>query len=208
MRHEWINVDNCGYSQLWGIKLLPFIENLEDYTVRDLLKRQTDDLRGRISLSIIGQAGARSGILPMFPIPKGSAGWRLYQLFGIDLDEYLAVDRRNLIRRYPGQQSLGGDVFPIHEARERAAEIAQTLSNRHVLFMGQGVASAFGKSGWVTANGRKQRSLLEWSDDADYNYQYAIFPHTGSLNRWWNDFINTKRAKLFLKLAYRDRFYK
>lgn len=153
----------------------------------------------------------------MFPLPKSSSGWYLHHLFEISLDEYLAIDRRNLIEMWPGSEAertgtlargSSGDVFPIHEARARAALITPTLAGRYVLFMGRGVAGAFGKGGRVEAGEHQQPDILEWNVDAKNLYEYAIFPHTSRVSRWWNTPANRKRARAFLKLTYQERFYK
>lgn len=181
----------------------------EDYSVRDLIRlsRNVDKLAGQIILTVIGQGPSISGRFAMFPFPKQSAGWHLHQMMGINMDEYLAIDRRNLIDRWLGSKGKG-DVFPIHEARANAKRMTPTLCARNVLFLGRGVASAFGKSGRITAGKRHLPEMLEWCVDQENNYEYAIFPHPSRVNQWWNDPINVKCAVLFMKRCYTQRFYR
>lgn len=177
--------------------------------VVDLLKRQRelDDLADEINLTIIGQASAKCGRLPMFPLPKGSAGWHLYDLMNVTMDEYLATDRRNLIDYYPGPKKGGGDVFPIHEARSNAERITRSLGGRSVLLMGRTVASAFRKGMLEPKSELNARPVLQWFTDEEHGYDYAIFPHTSRINRFWSEERNEKRARLFLKNLYNTRFY-
>lgn len=185
------------------------IYNAGQFSLRELLRRQRKlgNLADHCRLTIIGQAAARQGRLALFPIPTRSAGGRLYRLFDIPLDEYLAIDRRNLIDEWPGSHKGGGDLFPLHKAKTCAKSMEPSLRGRNVIMMGRGVAGAFGFANEWSGTEYRPRPWLEWHYNQPGGYWYALFPHTSGLNRWWNDRTNEFMAAGFLNRTYARYYY-
>ena len=87
---------------------------------------------------------------PLFPAPCRSAGYKLFQLTGIETrGEYLNVfHRANLLRDHPGTWTAnrGKDKWSVTNARFAAQGMLHFLSGREVIFVGRRVAEAFGHS--------------------------------------------------------------
>lgn len=150
---------------------------------------------------LIGQAPSRTATGRAFDGPNGS-GARLSRLLGRPLLD--AVDAINLLDRWPGKKGKG-DAFPAGTARRAALRLAPSLRNdvrrgrgRAVIFVGRGVAAAFGESTRCNATGRLYCLGWHWSE---HGFRYAILPHPSAVNRWWNDPKNVARARRFLRAA-------
>lgn len=135
-------------------------------------------------LILIGQAPGRKtdgkGAL------SGRMGRILADLFGITAREYHEIRRVNLLDRFPGKSGKG-DVFPEREARTRASEMRKVLWNARVIFIGVGVAKAFGYEG----------KPCKWFRHEGFTAAYI--PHPSGINRWWNDSENKALAKNFAR---------
>lgn len=141
-------------------------------------------------LVVIGQAPSRNHPdKPLFPYPKGCSGYRLAKLMGVSPWRFLrSTVRLNVFYEAPGE--LG--YFPTAAARCCAREIAPHLDGRRVIFLGRGVAGAFG----VT-----DLPLLEWRQTRLEGAQVAaaIVPHPSGGNRWYNDAANREAVETFLR---------
>ena len=157
------------------------------------------------SLIVIGQAPKRGGRpdLPLYPWPPRSTGGKLKRMMGLTAREYISLERRNLFYRLPampGRKSgdvfpQKGDAFPLAEAKARAKEMVHELWGRRVLFIGIGVARAFGHK--ITDD----EPTCKWNGYKPY--KWACVPHLSGLNRWWNDADNKRRGGRFLSVLGR-----
>jgi hypothetical protein len=99
-------------------------------------------------------------------------------------DFLAAFETANLIDIYPGRQGKG-DLFPADLARA-AAKGTDLAAHDRVLFVGAGVARAFGFAGPVLRWQRFRGTMA------------AAMPHPSGINRWWNDAANVRRAARFM----------
>src|SRR5580765_595681 len=156
----------------------------------------------RDRLLLIGQSPSINGD-PRRPLIAGPTGERLRELLGLDLLAYVrATERVNLLAEYPGKAGKG-DRFPLEEAREAAVEMTPRLLGRRVIFVGHGVARAFGLKGrplvWheraITISQLGVRGAI--IGEISGWHQWAICPHPTGINRWWNDPKNKAKALAF-----------
>jgi hypothetical protein len=75
----------------------------------------------------------------------GACGQRLASRCGFDPSALLARERVNLIPYFPGRAGKG-HKFPLGMARRAADALAPSLARRRAMFVGLGVARAFGHS--------------------------------------------------------------
>jgi uracil-DNA glycosylase len=140
---------------------------------------------------IVGQAPARGR--DEAPAFTSASGARLAKLAGVgttgeDLQKYF--ETMNLTSRYGGKQGKG-DRFDLAAARSTAGNLLEWLAgqeqSRTVLFMGRGVAKAFGFG--------KKQYLEPWVWKF---HTLVVFPHPSGVNRWWNDPWNVHAAERML----------
>lgn len=133
---------------------------------------------------LVGQAPSRGADdVPPF---GGRSGKRIAAMAGVDHARLLDVfDAVNLLERWPGPRGKG-DLFPLREARRRAAILTSMLTGRTVVLVGQGVARAFGQDS--TPLSRLSGGLCGF-----------VVPHPSGLNRWYNDASNVSAASAMLK---------
>lgn len=141
-------------------------------------------------LALVGEApGPNTHTdMPLYPAPERSAAGRLRTMLGWSRSEYLRTfARANMLDRYPGP------AFPLTEARGLAQGVAQRLSPRPLLLMGQGVASAF--------RFPKEAGLLSWADYllGQTIIRAAVVPHPSGRNLWYNEPGNRERAVAFIQ---------
>lgn len=133
---------------------------------------------------LVGQAPSRDtdGGLPF----SGRSGRRLAALAGFPhADLGARFELANVLDRWPGKAARG-DRFPAREARAAAARLP--LAGRRVVFVGAGVAAAFGA---------RPPAPLAWFDHA--GARCALLPHPSGVNRWWNDPAHAAAAAAFLR---------
>lgn len=135
--------------------------------------------------------------LPLFPVPKTSAGGRLQQLIGISRGEYLKTfDRINLLRDFPGKHKRD-DKFPLPPAKFAARVLRPMLSGREVILVGRNVANAFGLDlefhDWMSWPVRR-RCIVSRDDGC---CRIAIIPHPSGRNHWYNKPGNRAEASDF-----------
>lgn len=136
---------------------------------------------------LIGQAPAKYS--EGLPALCGHSGRHLASLAGLPPAAFMAaVETRNLLSHFPGAAAGGGDLFPRRAARAAAERMEAELVGRRVLFVGAGVASVFGHLGTPP---------LAWHRGD--GYRFAVIPHPSTVNRWWNDYANRRRAARFLR---------
>ena len=75
---------------------------------------------------------------PMYPFPKGSSGWRLWKMSGLDLTEYLATFRRVNLTTSPTWNQE--EAVAMARVLRSDAEVAGTP----LVLLGSRVAAAFG----------------------------------------------------------------
>lgn len=157
------------------------------------------ELRGRPSPGLlrpllIGQApGPRTHKdLALFPEPRASAGGRLFEMTGLSVSEYMRTfDRVNVLYQHWGKAPAGTeDRFPAALGRAAAEGMRHFLAGREVLLVGRDVATAFG---------HEAAPWLEWRDDFEWSFRFAILPHPSGRNHWYSDEANRRDASRFLR---------
>lgn len=148
---------------------------------------------------LIGQApGPRTDPeLPLFPVPKTSAGGRLQQLMGLSRGEYLKTfERVNLLPYFPGRHKRD-DKFPRPPAKLAAQVMKPMLANRTVVLIGRNVANAFEFDAdfhdWVDWPVRRQCIVSRDRGIA----RVAVVPHPSGRNHWYNTEENRALASAF-----------
>jgi hypothetical protein len=137
---------------------------------------------------LIGQAPSKTGD-PRKPLLGGRPAQLIMRLAEMTPTEYLQKFHRvNLLNRWPGKTGKG-DAFPLGAARVAAENLSPRLRGQTVVFLGQGVASAFD---FPTT------SVLRWFSWFGGG-RAAILPHPSGINRWWNSSLNMKQAARFMK---------
>lgn len=139
---------------------------------------------------LVGQAPGPSTD-PDYPLyPTTNSGRALCQLMGVDGHEYLdTFDRVNLLYSFPGRHKRD-DKFPVRDARIAAEAMAPLLQGRPVVFVGRGVAEAFGCPS----------SLLgfhDWQHNPRWQFDMAVVPHSSGRSRWYNNSANRAEATAF-----------
>lgn len=138
---------------------------------------------------LYGQAPSKDAIIPF----SGASGRALAQRMGLPtfgaLHDLYVVE--NVLSEWPGAGPKG-DLFPMGQAREKAAFIRATWNQYdHCLLVGKQVAQAFGFSSFID---------LVWHS-VDDGTLIAIVPHPSGVNHFWNDKQNAARADAFLRSA-------
>jgi hypothetical protein len=148
-------------------------------------------------LLLIGQAPSRTSD-PRKPLEGEPLASKLCALFGCTRKEYLAkTERHNVLQYWPGKKAKG-DELPWLDARRGAERLRKKLLGRRVVFIGQATAAYF--YNW----GRPLRWERAFVDDIFEPFtKVAILPHPSGINRWWNDPANRRRAKQFMRRAWR-----
>jgi len=138
---------------------------------------------------LIGQAPGPNTdpALPLYPLPKTSAGGRLAEIMGLRPHEYFTTfERINLLHKFPGKHKRD-DKFPMRDAKIAARAIEPLLADRTVVLVGRNVASAFGLD----------LPFHCWSEETAPWARIAVVPHTSGRNFWYNDPRNRIEAELF-----------
>jgi hypothetical protein len=126
--------------------------------------------------------------MPLFPLPKTSAGGRLQSLMGITRGRYLRqFDRVNLLQHFPGKHKRD-DKFPMRDAKIAAAAMYPLLLGRPVIFVGRNVAGAFG----FDIPFHEWHALMGVTPT-----EIAVIPHPSGRNHWYNSPSNQELARLF-----------
>lgn len=128
--------------------------------------------------------------LPLFPVPRTSAGGRLCEFMGLSKGDYMArFDRINLLYAFPGKYKRD-DKFPLPKARIAADAIRPLLTGRTVVMVGRNVANAFGYPASETP-------WHEFVTDERGGFTYAVIPHPSGRNHWYNAEDNVAEARAF-----------
>lgn len=130
---------------------------------------------------LIGQAPGpnTNPKMPLWPLPKTSAGGRLAQFMGLDPEEYVdRFERVNLLYHFPGQTKRD-DKWPVAKARIAAEAMLPLLTGRTILFIGRNVSNAFG---WPA----NEVDFLQWTEHSEYGFRFAIVPHPSGRSRWYS----------------------
>lgn len=131
--------------------------------------------------------------LPLFCLPKTSAGGRLQELTGLTRGRYLAgFQRMNLLYEHPGRHKRD-DKFPVREARVAANAVKPLLEGRRVIFIGRKVGDAFGYGSQVAP-------WHEWGYCPKWSFTYACVPHPSGRNHWYNNQLNRDVASEFWRV--------
>jgi len=146
-----------------------------------------------MSITLMGQAPGPNSSEDLrhalFPHPKNSAGYRLYDIVreaaggSLFRAEYLRMFTRvNLLTEYPGP------VFPMSEARAIAKLCWEDYEDQRLILMGTQLADA-----WRF----EAQPFCEWRFDGAI--EYAVVPHTSGLNRWYNEPSNRELVVQFFR---------
>lgn len=135
--------------------------------------------------------------LPLYPIPRTSAGGRLRELTGLTRGEYLRYfDRINLLPYFPGRVGHD-DSFPMTPAKLAARVIRPLLTGRIVILVGRKVADAFKIDlpfhEWAELRTQRPNILTRCRGTA----RFAIVPHPSGRNHWYNRDDNRRLAHCF-----------
>lgn len=149
-------------------------------------------------LLMIGQAPSReTDGLPPF---VGRCGKFLAeQLLGTTQELMLQNhDFVNVLDRWPGA-GIGGDKFPIPEAKVAAQKLLSQMSGRVVVLLGHNVARAFGVQKfnymqWYEVRNPENLSIVMCN-------RAGIIPHVSGRVRAWNLAKNREAAAKFLREA-------
>lgn len=106
----------------------------------------------------------------------------------------------NLLQVYPGPSATGqGDAFPRMAARASAESMLPKLTGRRVLFLGRGVAGAFGfaRCPWL---------VWRWHQRPSRGgaFLWAAMPHPSGMGHFYNDPGNRAIAGSFLRRAMEE----
>lgn len=143
-------------------------------------------------LVIIGQAPSRTSD-PARPLSGDAIRGRLTGMLGVSARAYAeAIEKRNLLPTYPGKAGKG-DAFDIKRARRAAAKVAPRLAGASVIFLGRKVAAAFGFA---------DLEPLRWRDVS--GWRAALLPHPSGVCQWYNDAANRRKARRFMRAAWRS----
>ena len=134
-------------------------------------------------LKIVGQSPPKSGLPPFC----GDAGKRLARFF--DLPLAVLRERAFLVNLYDRPRQR----WDPNDARTAAADFYNASDHRDVILtVGRKVTDAFGVSdGWFT--------ITELIDEDKRSVFFGSIPHPSARNRFWNDWANRYRAKLYLE---------
>jgi uracil-DNA glycosylase len=152
-------------------------------------------------LLFVGQAPSReTDLKPPF---TGKCGRFLAELLGTTQEQMLLDhDFINVLDRWPGK-GIGGDKFPMREARVAADQKLLLLRDRHAVLLGANVARAFGIASFCYGNWYNICRKLD--DRIVVVATVTIVPHPSGVNRYYND--PTKRlivAKFLRTIAAKD----
>jgi len=149
---------------------------------------------------IVGQAPSRTtdGALAL----SGRCGEKLAQLAGFENAEQLARAARlvNLVDRYPGTAGKG-DYFPRRLGRVRATtlfrELQETRGHTIVVLLGDAVYQSFFSYRRFPYFARDR-----FRDRAAGVLDFYRVPHPSTVNRWWNEPANVRRARRFFRRIF------
>lgn len=147
-------------------------------------------------LLFFGQAPSReTDGLPPF---VGKCGKFLAeQLMGTTQEQLLLRhDFINVLDRWPGA-GIGGDKFPLPEAKVAASKLINQMSGRIVVLLGQNVARAFGVQKfnymqWYEVRNPENLSIVICN-------RCYIIPHPSQRSRHWNVPKNREMVRNFFK---------
>lgn len=156
---------------------------------------------------LIGQAPGpnTNPDLPLFPVPKTSAGGRLQHLMGLTRAEYMQLfERTNLLHEFPGRHKRD-DKFPMAKARLAASTIRPLLTGRRVVLVGRNVANAFDLGEmqfhrWQSVRARRACII----SGCDGMTMLAVVPHPSGRNHWYNSQGNRDEAARFWQELIND----
>lgn len=125
--------------------------------------------------------------LPLYPLPRSSAGGRLQEFMGLSRGQYLRTfDRTNVLHEFPGQHKRD-DKFPLDKARIAARAMIPLLSGREVVLVGRNVATVFD---------HPRIPFCAWHED-ERGFLVACIPHTSGRNLWYNSEENRELVREF-----------
>ena len=148
-------------------------------------------------LVFVGEAPGRYGNReeyarhqPLYPYPKYSAGWRLWNMTGLTRMEYLRIRRINLC---PATEFPWNRRPTMREAREAALGLVYSgrLSGCDLVLLGRVVQTAVVDPKPVSA--LASFPLMRWLSlhtggerDTLLDVRVALLPHPSGRSRWWN----------------------
>lgn len=149
-------------------------------------------------LMIVGQAPSRTSD-PGRPLTGGAISGRLRAFLGVSESAYEnAIERCNLLKKYPGSAGKG-DKFDMKKARFAASNMRGALVGASTVFLGRKVAAAFGHADLEPLEWREV-TLGPFGDRG----RVAMLPHPSGVCQWYNDPGNRRRARRFMRAAWRS----
>lgn len=162
------------------------------------------------TIVFVGEAPGRHrpDASPLFPLPRGSAGWRLFTMSPIydeartmrSMTTYLEDVRRiNLL-----PECSASDGWSVRTARLRASSMLRggLLTGQIVVLLGKRVLRAFCDEIGRSPNSVEPASIFwegrQYSRSWRYHFDLAYLPHPSGRNRWYNDRDNFDAARALL----------
>jgi len=136
-------------------------------------------------IGLVGQAPSRRGD-PRKPL-AGPNGQKIARLGGMSYDELIACRRKHLNTLRSGKRGKG-NAFDQAKGNVNAADVLLDWRVERIVLLGKNVARCFGF-----------RDLPFLAEIRIYGRRFLIFPHPSSVNRWWNERENERRARQFLQ---------
>ena len=136
-------------------------------------------------IGLVGQAPSRRGD-PSKPL-AGPNGQKVARLAGMSYDELIACRRKHLNTHYRGKR-VNSNAFDHMKGNVNAANILLDWRVERIVLLGKNVARCFGF-----------RDLPFLAEVRIYGRRFLIFPHPSSINRWWNERRNERRARQLLQ---------
>lgn len=128
--------------------------------------------------------------MPLFPLPKTSAGGRLRIYSGLWMSQYMTwYDRVNLLYAFPGKDGNGEDKFPRPLARVAADAMVPLLQGRTVVMIGRNVSRAF----------HFDAPFFLWHGFR--GMRAVVVPHTSGRARVYNDPENRESLRRVMQEA-------
>lgn len=146
-------------------------------------------------LLFVGQAPSRTSD-PSRPF-SGQCGKFLAELLGTSQEDMLAKhDFINVLDTWPGK-GLGGDKFPMAEAKQAAMGKLDLLRGKTVVLLGANVARAFNVSEFRYLGIYEIRSRENVLDIVAS--PVTVIPHPSGVNRYYNSVENKLTVSKFLR---------
>jgi hypothetical protein len=136
-------------------------------------------------IGLVGKAPSRRGD-PRKPL-AGPNGKKIARLAGMSYEELIACRRRHLNTHYSAKRGKD-NAFDDAKGYVNAADVLLDWRVERIVLLGKNVARCFGF-----------HDLPFLAEIRIYGRRFLLFPHPSSVNRWWNERRNERRARQLLQ---------